>query len=189
MGKFKFLCLTTCAFVLIFAHTAYAEKIKLNEHFYQDGNFKIGMLNPVDEPFERYKPEEMPQKIMMHVSEIGDIYLTALYLNYYRSPEAPSFWDEDAATRGAVMAAVISTDVPMDEDFGFTKLSEVDSETADYRQKDIRYGLLVGEHTYIYAFRFIRRGGDEYILVYSGPTADESRLSPDDFFETFALVK
>ena len=188
MGKFKFLCFATCAFLLIFAHVAYAEKIKLNEQYYQDGNYKIGMLNPVDQPFERYKPEEMTQEIKLHVSEIDDIYLTALYLNYYRTPDAPSFWDEDAASRGAVMAAVISTDVPMSEDFGFTKLSETYDETAHYRQMDIRYGLLVGEETYIYAFRFIRRGGDEYILVYRGPTAAEERLSPDDYFNTFKLV-
>ncbi len=190
MGKLKFLIFCVFLFVLIAAQPAYAEgKIRLNEQFYQDGNFTIGMLNPVDLPFERYKPKEMNYKVMKHVSKIGDIELTALYLNYYRTPDAPSFWEQDAATRGAVMAAVISTQVPMSEDFGFTKIKEEDSERNGYHQKDIYYGLLVGGEKYIFAFRFIRRGGDEYMLAYRAPVDEESRLSPEEFFNTFKLVK
>jgi hypothetical protein len=191
MNRLKFLFFCTLLFTLIAAQPAYSQgKITLNEQFYQDGNFSIGMLNPVDEPFEQYKPVEMDYKVVKHVSRIDDdIELTALYLNYYRAPDAPSFWEQDAATRGAVMAAVIATDVPMSEDFGFTKLKEENSEVNDYHQKDIYYGLLVNEEKYIFAFRFIRRGGDEYVLAYRAALDAESKLSAEDFFNTFKLVK
>jgi hypothetical protein len=190
MSKLKFLIFCILLFVLIAAQPAYSQgKIHLNEQFYQDGNFTIGMLNPVNVPFEHYKPKKMNYKIMKHVSKIDGIELTALYLNYYRTPDAPSFWEQDAATRGALMAAVISTNIPMSEDFGFTKTKEENSELNGYHQKDIYYGLMVDGEKYIFAFRFIRRGGDEYMLAYRAPVDSVSRLSPEDFFNTFKLVK
>ena len=87
------------------------------------------------------------------------------------------------------MAAVISTNIPMSEDFGFTKTKEENSELNGYHQKDIYYGLMVDGEKYIFAFRFIRRGGDEYMLAYRAPVDSVSRLSPEDFFNTFKLVK
>ena len=55
-----------------------AEKIKLFDQFYQNGNFRIGMLKPVDEEFNRYKPKEMKEDMFRHVSKIGDIELMAV---------------------------------------------------------------------------------------------------------------
>lgn len=190
MNKRKFLFFCTFFFVLLVVKVAYSQdKIVLKEQFYQDGNYSIGMLNPVDMPMEQYKPEGMDYDVVKHVSRIGNIELTAVYLNYARAPQAHSFWDEDSATRGAFMAAILATEVPMSQDFGFTKLSETDSETADYKQKDIYYGLLVDAKKYVFAFKFIRRSGDEYVLAYKAPIKDEPLLSPQEYFDTFKLVK
>ena len=166
-----------------------AEKIKLFDQFYQNGNYRIGMLNPVDEEFNRYKPKEMKEDMVKHVSKIGDIELMAVYLNYYRTPEAGSFWDQGRDERNAIISAVISTDVPMNIDYAFTKTLEKDSENPKYNQKDILYKVFAEKREWIYAFRFIRNGGNEYVLVYKGPKDTENLLSPDEFFNTFKLVK
>jgi hypothetical protein len=166
-----------------------AEKIKLFDQFYQNGNFRIGMLKPVDEEFNRYKPKEMKEDMFRHVSKIGDIELMAVYLNYYRSPEAGSFWDQGKDERNAIISALISAKVPMNVDYAFTKILEKDSENPKYNQKDILYKVYAEKREWIYAFRFIRSGGDEYVLAYKGPKDTENLLSPDEFFNTFKLLK
>ena len=177
--------------VLVFSASAAfaAEKIKLFDQFYQNGNYYIGMLKPVDVEFNRYKPETMKEDMFKHVSKIGEIELTAVYLNYYRSPETGSFWEQDREARNAIISAVISTDVPMSIDYAFTKMLEKDSETPKYNQKDILYKVFADKREWIYAFRFIRNGGNEYVLMYKGPKDTENLLSPDEFFSTFKLAK
>ena len=124
-----------------------------------------------------------------HVSKIGDIELMAVYLNYYRSPEAGSFWDQGKDERNAIISALISAKVPMNVDYAFTKILEKDSENPKYNQKDILYKVYAEKREWIYAFRFIRSGGDEYVLAYKGPKDTENLLSPDEFFNTFKLLK
>ena len=164
------------------------EKIKLFDQFYQNGNYRIGMLNPVDVEFNRYKPQGMKEDMFKHVSRIGDIELTAVYLDYYRSPKAGSFWDEDKEARNAIISAVISTDIPMNIDYAFKKVIEKDSENPKYKQKDIIYKVFAEKREWIYAFRFIRNGENEYVLIYKGPKDTENLLSPDEFFNTFKLL-
>ena len=185
------LSLLAALMLLIFTTSAAlaAEKIKLFEQFYQDGNFSIGMLNPVNEPFDRYKPKEMKEDMFRHISKIGDIELMAVYLNYSRAPEASSFWDQDMEARNAIISLVISANVPMNVEYAFTKVLEKDSETSKYMQKDIVYKVFTAKREWIYAFRFIRSGGDEYVLAYKGPKDTENLLSPDEFFNTFKMLK
>lgn len=190
MKKFNAVGLAIFLMTMLTASNVYAqEKIQLFEQFYQDGNYSIGMLNPKDESFDRYKPKAMTQPLIKHVSQIGDISLAALYLNYYRTPKAASFWDEDNEIRSAIIASAISTDVPMTKDYAYAKNSEKNSQTSNYKQKDIVYSVFADGQEYIYAFRFIRKGGDEYVLTYRAPKSQESELSPEDYFNTFKLVR
>ena len=186
---FASLLAASVLFVFLAASAMAQEKIKLFEQFYQDGNYSIGMLNPVDSDFDRYKPKAMKEDVTKHVSKIGDIELMAVYLNYYRSPKAGSFWDEDREVRNAIMSAAISTNIPMNVDYAFTKILEKDTTTDQYSQKDVRYKIFTEKREWVYAFRFIRNEGNEYVLVYKAPKSDENLLSPEDFFNTFKLVK